>query len=73
MSLRSSPVKKAERAAEMSLLFFLVVQQSRHYARMASFIKRFKSPVTAISKPNSNLFSNYFLGGFLSIPLRIGK
>ena len=40
---------------------------------MASFIKQFKCPVTAILKPNSNLYPNYFLGGFLSIPSCIGK
>ena len=50
MSLRSSPVKTAGRAAEVSLLFFLVVYQSRHYARMASFIKRFDSSRVCYAK-----------------------
>ena len=40
---------------------------------MASFIKRFDSPVTAIRKLNSQLFPDYCYWGFLSIPLGIGK
>ena len=36
---------------------------------MASFIKRFDSPVTAILKLNSQLFPNYCHWGFLSLGL----
>ena len=56
MSLRSSPVKTAGRAAEVSLLFFLVVYQSRHYARMASFIKRFDSSRDCYPKTEQSAF-----------------
>ena len=55
------------------LIIFSSCEQSQHYVRIAPFIKRFDSPVTAILKQNSNFFSNYFLGGFPSIPSGIGK
>ena len=54
-------------------IIFSSCEQSQHYVRIAPFIKRFDSPVTAILKQNSNFFSNYFLGGFTSIPSGIGK
>ena len=54
-------------------IIFSSCEQSQHYVRIASFIKRFDSPVTAILKQNSNFFSNYFLGGFPSISSGIGK
>ena len=54
-----------ERAAETSLLFFS--------SCLAVTTLWFDSPVIAIQKLNSQLFPNYFAGGFLSIPSGAGK
>ena len=67
------PGKDGKESGGSLPIIFSSCEQSQHYVRIAPFIKRFDSPVTAILKQNSNFFSNYFLGGFPSIPSGIGK